>query len=176
MDCFGTYFTHVQSSDVTRFKVLRNELLNLWCNSCSKCYGMDCFGTYFKIYTCPNLWWNRVQSATEWTASVHTLHMSKPVMQLVFKVLRNGLLNLWCNSCSSATEWTASVHTLKFTHVQTCDGTVFKVLRNGLLRYILCTCPNLWCNSFSKCYGMDCLTCDVTRVQSATEWTASVHT
>ena len=137
---------------------------------------MDCFGTYFKIYTCPNLWWNRVQSATEWTASVHTLHMSKPVMQLVFKVLRNGLLNLWCNSCSSATEWTASVHTLKFTHVQTCDGTVFKVLRNGLLRYILCTCPNLWCNSFSKCYGMDCLTCDVTRVQSATEWTASVHT
>ena len=27
MDCFGTYFTHVQT--------------------CSKCYGMDCFGTYF---------------------------------------------------------------------------------------------------------------------------------
>ena len=59
-----------------------------------------------------------------------------------------------------------------------------KVLRNGLLRYILYTCPNLWCNSCSKCYGMDCFgtyfthvqTCDVTRVQSATEWTASVHT
>ena len=31
----------------------------------------------------------RVQSATEWTASVHTLHMSKPVMYPVFKVLRN---------------------------------------------------------------------------------------
>ena len=61
---------------------------------------------------------------------------------------------------------------------------IFKVLRNGLLRYILYTCPNLWCNSCSKCYGMDCFgtyfthiqTCDATRVQSATEWTASVHT
>ena len=61
---------------------------------------------------------------------------------------------------------------------------MFKVLRNGLLRYILYTWPNLWCNSCSKCYGMDCFgtcfthvqTCDVTRVQSATAWTASVHT
>ena len=39
MDFFGTYFAHVQTSDVTR-----------------------------------------VQSATEWAASVHTLHMSKQVM------------------------------------------------------------------------------------------------
>ena len=31
-----------------------------------------------------------------------------------------------------------------------------KVLRNGLLRYILHTCPNLWCNSCSNCNGMDC--------------------
>ena len=31
----------------------------------------------------------RVQSATEWTASVHTLHMVKPVMYPVFKMLRN---------------------------------------------------------------------------------------
>ena len=52
MDCFGAFFTHVQTCDVTR-----------------------------------------VQSATEWTASVHTLHMFKPVMQLVFKVLRNGRPN-----------------------------------------------------------------------------------
>ena len=29
---------------------------NLWCNSCSQCYGMDCFGTY--LNTCPNLWCN----------------------------------------------------------------------------------------------------------------------
>ena len=120
-------------------KVLRNGLLryilytcpNLWCNSCSKCYGMDCFGTYFThVQTCDV---TRVQSATEWTDSVPSLHMSKPVMYLVFKVLRNGLL-----------------------------------------RYILYTCPNLWCNSCSKCYGMDCFgtyfthvqTCDVSRVHS----------
>ena len=173
MDCFGTYFTHVQTSDVTRvqsatewtasehtlhmpkpvmplmFRVLRNGLLryilytcpNLWCNSCSKCYGMDFFGTYFAHVQTSDV--TRVQSATEWTASEHTLHMSKPVMPLMFRVLRNGLL-----------------------------------------RYILYTCPNLWCNSCSKCYGMDFFgtyfahvqTSDVTRVQSATEWTASVHT
>ena len=37
MNCFGTYFTHVQTCDVTR----------------SKCYGMDCFGTYFThVQTC----------------------------------------------------------------------------------------------------------------------------
>ena len=66
MDCFGTYFTHVQSCDVPRVQSAtewtasvqlhtRNGLLwyilhtclKLWCNPCSKCYGMDCFGTYF---------------------------------------------------------------------------------------------------------------------------------
>ena len=49
---------------------------------------------------------------------------------------------------------------------------------------MLYTCPNLWCNPCSKCCAMDCLstcfthaqTCDVTRVQSTTQWTASVHT
>ena len=59
---------------------------------------------------------------------------------------------------------------------------MFTLLRNGLLRYILYTCPNLYCNSCSQCYGMDyCFgtyfthvqTCTVTRVHSATEWTAS---
>ena len=37
---------------------------------------------------------------------------------------------------------------------------MFKVLHNELLRYMLHTCPN----------------CDVTCAQSATRWTASVHT
>ena len=47
-------------------------------HTCSKRCAMDCFGTYFThVQTC-NV--TRVQSATEWTASVHTLHMSKPVM------------------------------------------------------------------------------------------------
>ena len=102
---------------------------------------MDCFGTYFThAQTCDNV---RVQSATQWTASVHTLHMPESVITFVFKVLRNGLL-----------------------------------------RYILYTCPNLWQLSCSKCYAMDCFgtysthaqTCDNVRVQSATQWTASVHT
>ena len=59
------------------------------------------------------------------------------------------------------------------------------MLRNGLLRYILYTCPNLWCNPCFKCYGMDCFgtycthaqTCDVTRVLSleahGTHWLES---
>ena len=46
-------------------------------HTCSKRCAMDCFGTYFThVQTC-NV--TRVQSATEWTASVHSLHMSKPV-------------------------------------------------------------------------------------------------
>ena len=40
----------------------------------------------------------------QWTASVHTLHMFKSVITLVFKVLRNGLLRYI------------------LTHVQTCDN------------------------------------------------------
>ena len=52
---------------------------------------MDCFGTYF---THVHTYVTRVQSATEWTASVHTLHMSKPNVTRV----------------QSATEWNASVH------------------------------------------------------------------
>ena len=42
------------------FKVLRNVLLR------------------YILYTCPKPNVTRVQSATQWTASVHTLHMSKP--------------------------------------------------------------------------------------------------
>ena len=115
------------------FKVLRNGLLryilytcpNLWWRSCSKCYGMDCFGTHFThAQTCDDV---RVQRATEWTASVHTLDMPKPVMTFVFKVLRNGLLryilytcpNLWWRSCSKC--YGTDCFGTYFTHVQTCD-------------------------------------------------------
>ena len=41
--------------------------------------------------TCDNV---RAQSATGRTASVHTLHMLKPVITFLFKVLRHGLLRL----------------------------------------------------------------------------------
>ena len=108
---------------------------------------MDCFGTYFThAQTGDNV---RVQSATQWTASVHTLHMPKPVIMFVFKVLRNGLLRYilyTCQTCDnvrvqSATQWIASVHTLHMP--KPVIAFMFKVLRNGLLRYILYTCPNL---------------------------------
>jgi len=43
-----------------------------------KRYAMNCIGTYFThAQTCDV---TRVQSATQWTASVHTFHMPKPVM------------------------------------------------------------------------------------------------
>ena len=37
-----------------------------------------CFGTYFTHVQACDV--TRVQNATEWTASVHTSHVSKPVM------------------------------------------------------------------------------------------------
>ena len=63
--------------------------------------------------------------ATEWIASVHTLHMPKAVITFVFIVLQEGLL--------------------RYIHMPKAVITfMFKVLRNGLLRYILYTCPKLW--------------------------------
>ena len=99
----------------------------------SECHAMDCFGTYF----------------TQWTASVHTLHMSKPVITFVFKVLAIdcfGTYSSHVQTCDnvrvqSATQSTASVHTLHMS--RPVITFVFKVLRNRLLRYILYTCPNL---------------------------------
>ena len=41
------------------------------------------------VISCDNV---RVQSATGWTVSVHILHMPRPVITFVFKVLRNRLL------------------------------------------------------------------------------------
>ena len=51
MDCFGTYFTHAQTCDVTR-----------------------------------------LQSATQWTASVHTLHMPKPDVTRVTRYISSFFL------------------------------------------------------------------------------------
>ena len=58
---------------------------------------------------------------------------------------------------------------------------MFKVLRNGLLRFILMSKPNVtrvqsateWTASV---HALHMSKPNVTRVQSATEWTASVHT
>ena len=114
---------------------------------------MDCFGTYCThVQTCDV---TRVKSATEWTASVYTLHTwpnrDVTCVQSAMQLLRCILHT--CQTCDvtpvqSATEWTASVHT---SHMS-----------------------NLWCNSCSKCYGMDCFgtycthdqTCGVTHVHT----------
>ena len=142
MDCFGSYFTHVQNCDnvpvqsATQwtalvhtwhmskpvitfvFKVVRSGLLrfilytcpNLWWRSCSKCYAMDCCGSYFThAQTCDNV---RIQSGTQWTALVHTSHMSKPVITFVFKVVRSGLLRFILYTCP--TLWLCSHHHVFF--------------------------------------------------------------
>ena len=166
------------------FKVLRNPFLP------------------YVLYTCPNRDNVRVQSAMQSIASVHTLHMRscskcyaihcfgtylhmpKPVITFVFKVLRNPFLPYVLYTCpnrdnvrvQSAMQSIASVHTL---HMRSCSkcyaihcfGTylhmpkpvitfVFKVLRNPFLPYVLYTCPNR----------------DNVRVQSAMQSIASVHT
>ena len=77
-----------------------------------------------------HLWWThaqtcdnvRVQSAGEWTASKHTLHMPKPAKMFFFEVLRNGLPRYILYTCraqtcdnvrvQSAMEWTASTYSL----------------------------------------------------------------
>ena len=76
----GSYFTLVQSCDVTRVQGATEWTASVHNshNPCSKCYGMDCFATYCAhVQSCDV---TRVQGATEWTASVHTSHMSKAVM------------------------------------------------------------------------------------------------
>ena len=87
MDCFGTYFTHAQTCDVTRVQSATEWTASVHTSHMSKAamslafkvlYGMDCFGRYFTHAQSCDV--TRVQSATEWTASVHTSHMPKAVM------------------------------------------------------------------------------------------------
>ena len=79
-----------KSASFSNFWVLLQTCPKLWWRSCSKCYAIDCFGAYFEhVQTCDDV---RVHRATQSTALVHTSNMSKPVMTLVFKVLRNRLL------------------------------------------------------------------------------------
>ena len=65
------------------------------------------------VRTCENV---RVQSATEWTASVRTLtHVPRVQSAYITPVQTCDNVRV-----QSATDWTASVHTL--TRVQTCDN------------------------------------------------------
>ena len=77
----------------------------------------------------PNV--TRVQSATEWTAWVHTLHMSKPNVTRV----------------QSVTEWTASEHTL---HMSKPNVTGFAFLQLLLLSTKHGCSPNKTCASRKK--------------------------
>ena len=111
------------------------------------CYAMDCFGTCFtKDQSCDDVC---VQSPTQWTAAVQTLHMLKPVMTFVSKCYAMDCFGTYfthAQTCDdvrvqSATQWTASVRTLHM--LKPVMTFLFKVLRNGLLRYILYTRSNL---------------------------------
>ena len=85
---------------------------------------MDCLSTYFThVQTCDNF---RCQSASRWTAPVHTLHMSTTCDHFCFQ---------------NAMRWIASVHTLHMS--KPVITFVVKVLRDELPRYIPHTCLNL---------------------------------
>ena len=92
MDCFGTYFTHAQTCD------------NVCVQSATQ-WTASVHTLVTHAQTCDNV---RVQSATQWIALVHTLHMPKPVITFVFKVLRNGLLRYILYTCPCYT-WTALI-------------------------------------------------------------------
>ena len=95
MGCFGKYLTHAQICDKVRVHNATQHMPK------------------FKL-------WQRVQSATEWAASVHTLHMPEASQSC----------DIFC--VQSATEWTASVHILRMP--KAVITLMFKVLWYGLLR------------------------------------------
>ena len=96
---------------------------------------MDCFGTYFThVQTCTV---TRVQSATQWTAS---LHMSKHVQTCNVtrvKVLRNGMLRYILYTCpisivvnlTTCTRGAHKIHSCKNKGVHTAKP--FRVYRRG---------------------------------------------
>ena len=107
---------------------------------------MDCFGTYLThAQSCDNV---RVQRATEWTASVNTLHVPKSVITFVFIMLRNTLGGF---------------------------GTYFTHARSiPKLWYPLCSkCYGMDCFGTLFTHAQSC---DNVHVQSAMEWAASVNT
>ena len=134
IDCFGTYFKHVQTCDAVRVHRATQSTASVHTSNMSKPVMTFVFTELLNrllryiLQTCPNLWWRscsksyaidcfgtyfkrvqscddaRVQRATQSTASVHTWNTSKPVMTFLFKVLRNRLLRY-----------------IYFKHFQACD-------------------------------------------------------
>ena len=71
------------------FRYILHTCPNPWCNSSSKCYGMDCFR--YILHTCPSQWCNSCSKLLRnGLLALHTSHMCRPV----HKVLRNGLLSV----------------------------------------------------------------------------------
>jgi len=131
------------------------------------CYRMDCFGTYFTHAQCCEK--SRVQSATEWTASVHTSHMSNAVKTFGFKVIRNGVRRyiLYIHMPKPVITFVLKVirngllRCIVLHMSKPVITFMFKVLQNGLLRYLLYTLPNAVITFVFK---------------ALREWIASVHT
>ena len=102
------------------------------------------------LYTCPNPNVTRVQSATQRTASVHTLHMPKPNVTRVqsatqrtasVHTLHMPKPNVTC--VQSATEWTASVHTLHMPKPVMLRHVVISVIHAFILGHSCLTFNNL---------------------------------
>ena len=134
-----------------------------WCNLCSKCYAMNCFGTCFtrvRDVTC-------AQSATPWTASVHTVHtlhtsrnlgwgggvgwgaMTCTVLAHIFDATQLHLRTCWmlrnctcarvrCYAIALAHMWDATQ-----LHLRTCS-----MLRN-------CTCAHVRCYAIALAHMFD---------------------
>ena len=136
-------------------------------------------------YTCPKLW-QRVHSATQWTASLHTLHMPKGVKTFVFKVQFYGMgcfgtyftHSQRCENLrvQSATEKTASVHILRMP-----KAVMTFMFQSGMewaaSVHTLHMPKAVITFVFSPCYGMDCFgkylthaeICDNVRVHNVTQ-------
>ena len=106
---------------ISRFRALCSILaFSCFCECISACCA--------KPFSCCNQ--NvRVQSATEWTASVHTSHMPKAVITFVFQVLRNGLLRYIRSHMPKAliifvfqVLYGMDCFGTYFTHAQSCDN------------------------------------------------------
>ena len=85
-------------------KALRNGLLRrIYFTHAQTCvmtyvFKMLCYTYFTHSQTCDNV---RGQGATRWTASAHALHIPKPVITFMVKVLRNGLLRYRPYTCPS---------------------------------------------------------------------------
>ena len=120
---------------------------------------MDCFGTYLThAQSCDNV---RVHSATEWTASVHTLRMPKAVITFVFIQCYAmdcfGTYFTHAQSCDnvhvqSATGRTASVHT----HAQSCDNVHVQSATDWAASVHTLHMPKAVIKFVFEVYGMDC--------------------